>query len=33
LRVSFFAQELKTNYPISVKRMDKEWAQMLRDYQ
>jgi ATP-dependent helicase HrpA len=33
LRVSFFAQELKTNYPISVKRMDKEWAQMLKDYQ
>ncbi len=33
LRVSFFAQELKTNSPISVKRMDKEWAQILREYQ
>jgi ATP-dependent helicase HrpA len=28
LRVSFFAQELKTPQPISVKRLDKAWAQL-----
>ncbi len=28
LRVSFFAQELKTPQPISVKRLDKAWTQM-----
>ena len=27
LRVSLFAQELKTPYPVSVKRLLKEWAQ------
>ncbi|MEO7938251.1 MAG: DUF3418 domain-containing protein, partial [Burkholderiaceae bacterium] len=28
LRVSFFAQELRTPYPISTKRLDKAWAQI-----
>ena len=28
LRVGFFAQELRTPYPVSVKRLDKLWAQM-----
>ncbi len=28
LRVSFFAQELRTPQPVSVKRLDKVWAQM-----
>ncbi len=28
LRVSFFAQELRTPYPVSVKRLDKVWAQL-----
>ena len=28
LRVSLFAQELKTPYPISVKRVDKMWLQL-----
>ncbi|MET1115803.1 MAG: ATP-dependent RNA helicase HrpA [Comamonas sp.] len=28
LRVGFFAQELRTPYPVSVKRLDKVWAQM-----
>ncbi len=28
LRVSFFAQELRTPFPISVKRLDKAWAQI-----
>ncbi len=28
LRVSFFAQELKTPQPVSVKRLDKLWSQM-----
>lgn len=28
LRVSFFAQELRTPYPISVKRLDKAWSQL-----
>ncbi len=28
LRVSFFAQELKTPYPVSSKRLDKVWAQL-----
>ncbi|MGL4668691.1 MAG: DUF3418 domain-containing protein, partial [Saezia sp.] len=27
-RISFFAQELKTPYPISVKRLDKVWMQL-----
>uniref|UniRef100_UPI003F84658C ATP-dependent RNA helicase HrpA n=1 Tax=Alicycliphilus soli TaxID=3228789 RepID=UPI003F84658C len=29
LRVSFFAQELRTPYPVSGKRLDKVWAQLL----
>ncbi len=29
LRVSFFAQELRTPQPVSVKRLDKSWAQLL----
>jgi ATP-dependent helicase HrpA len=28
LRVSFFAQELKTPQPISIKRLEKAWAQL-----
>jgi ATP-dependent helicase HrpA len=28
LRVSFFAQELRTPQPVSVKRIDKAWAQI-----
>jgi ATP-dependent helicase HrpA len=28
LRVSFFAQELRTPQPVSVKRLEKVWAQM-----
>jgi ATP-dependent helicase HrpA len=28
LRVSFFAQELRTPQPVSVKRLDKSWAQV-----
>lgn len=28
LRVSFFAQELKTPQPISVKRLEKAWGQL-----
>ena len=28
LRVSFFAQELRTPYPVSIKRLDKVWAQL-----
>ena len=28
LRVSFFAQELRTPQPVSVKRLDKVWAQL-----
>ncbi|KDB51425.1 ATP-dependent RNA helicase HrpA [Sphaerotilus natans subsp. natans DSM 6575] len=28
LRISFFAQELKTPQPVSTKRLDKVWAQM-----
>jgi ATP-dependent helicase HrpA len=28
LRVSLYAQELKTPYPVSVKRLDKLWSQM-----
>ena len=28
LRVSFFAQELKTPQPVSAKRLDKAWAQL-----
>ncbi|MBS0506158.1 MAG: ATP-dependent RNA helicase HrpA [Proteobacteria bacterium] len=30
LRVSFFAQELRTPYPVSAKRLDKLWAQLQR---
>jgi len=30
LRVSLFAQELKTPYPISYKRLDKAWAEVTR---
>ncbi len=29
LRVSFFAQELRTPQPVSVKRLDKAWSQLL----
>ena len=28
LRVSFFAQELRTPQPVSVKRLDKAWQQI-----
>jgi ATP-dependent helicase HrpA len=28
LRVSLFAQELKTPFPISIKRLEKTWADM-----
>ena len=28
LRVSLFAQELRTPYPVSVKRLEKTWAQL-----
>ena len=28
LRVSFFAQELRTPQPVSIKRLDKAWAQL-----
>jgi ATP-dependent helicase HrpA len=28
LRVSFFAQELRTPQPVSLKRLDKAWAQL-----
>lgn len=28
LRVSFFAQELRTPYPVSIKRLDKVWQQL-----
>lgn len=28
LRVSLFAQELRTPQPVSVKRLDKVWAQL-----
>ena len=28
LRVSFFAQELRTPQPVSVKRLEKVWAQV-----
>ena len=28
LRVSFFAQELRTPQPVSVKRLDKAWGQI-----
>ena len=28
LRVSFFAQELRTPQPVSLKRLDKVWAQL-----
>tara|TARA_B110001469_G_scaffold118902_1_gene126032 strand:- start:301 stop:975 length:675 start_codon:yes stop_codon:yes gene_type:complete len=29
LRVSLFAQELKTPYPISIKRLDKKWTDLI----
>ena len=32
LRVSLFAQELKTPYPVSVKRLLKEWGKIAQDY-
>lgn len=28
LRVSLFAQELKTAYPVSVKRAERQWLQL-----
>ena len=28
LRVSFFAQQLRTPQPVSLKRLDKAWAQL-----
>jgi ATP-dependent helicase HrpA len=28
LRVSFFAQELRTPQPVSAKRLDRAWAQL-----
>jgi ATP-dependent helicase HrpA len=28
LRVSFFAQELRTPQPVSIKRLDKAWSQL-----
>jgi ATP-dependent helicase HrpA len=28
LRVSFFAQELRTPQPVSVKRLEKAWTQL-----
>jgi ATP-dependent helicase HrpA len=30
LRVSLFAQELRTPQPVSVKRLDKAWLQLSR---
>jgi len=30
LRISLFAQELKTPYPVSVKRLDKVWDELAR---
>jgi ATP-dependent helicase HrpA len=30
LRVSLFAQELKTPYPVSFKRLDKLWAEIVK---
>ncbi len=30
LRVSFFAQELRTPQPVSLKRLDKAWLQIAR---
>jgi len=30
LRVSLFAQELKTPYPVSYKRLDKLWAEIVQ---
>lgn len=32
LRVSLFAQELKTPYPISVKRLEKEWTKITQSF-
>jgi ATP-dependent helicase HrpA len=29
LRVSLFAQELKTAYPISIKRLDERWMKLI----
>jgi len=31
LRVSLFVQELKTPYPVSVKRLLKEWERIQKD--
>ena len=30
LRISLYAQELKTPYPVSVKRLDKQWDELAR---
>ena len=30
LRVSLYAQELKTPFPVSYKRLDKLWAEIIR---
>jgi ATP-dependent helicase HrpA len=30
LRISLFAQELKTPYPVSAKRLDKLWDELAR---
>jgi len=30
LAVSLFAQELKTPFPVSTKRLEKEWAELCR---
>ena len=32
LRVSLFAQELKTPYPVSMKRLQKLWEELPRNY-
>ncbi|MCZ6803814.1 MAG: DUF3418 domain-containing protein [Proteobacteria bacterium] len=32
LRISLFTQELKTNYSISIKRMDRKWDQFQKTY-
>jgi len=32
MRVSFFAQELKTAFPVSIKRLKDQWEQVLKNY-
>lgn len=32
LRVSLFAQELKTPYPVSIKRLTREWEKIIKEY-